>query len=288
MIITTKTKVKLAGMLYRTAAAARAMAGKGNRVIVRRDSLQWDLDLSEGIDFSIYLLGAFERSTVRALEKLAMPGCVVFDIGANIGSHTLGLARSVGEGGKVYAFEPADFAFAKLQRNLALNPDLDRRTRACQILLVADSTAPTQPELYASWPLKPNGPVHPKHRGRLVSASRAATDTLDSFVEREKIDRLDLIKIDVDGEEYAVLKGGRNSLARFQPVLLMEMQPYTHDERGHGFEALVGLLRDGGYSIEDAATGRKLPLRADDLRRLIPDGASLNVVARPARPGHPC
>jgi len=58
-------------------------------------------------------------------------GDVVFDIGA----HTLGLAKSVGTEGRVFAFEPADFAFAKLTGNLALNPELDTRTFPKQILL---------------------------------------------------------------------------------------------------------------------------------------------------------
>jgi len=108
---------------------------------------------AEGIDFSIYLLGAFERSTVRALQKLVIPGSVVFDIGANIGAHTLGLARSVGPAGRVFAIEPSDFAFAKLKRNLALNPELESRTHAHQILLAAEIEALLPPTIYASWPL---------------------------------------------------------------------------------------------------------------------------------------
>ena len=103
-MLTTKTKVSLASLAYKFIATGRTMAGKNNRVTVRRRGLMWSLDLSEGIDFSIYLLGAFERSTVITLEKLVKPGDVVFDIGANIGAHTLGLARSVGSAGRVFAF----------------------------------------------------------------------------------------------------------------------------------------------------------------------------------------
>jgi tRNA G37 N-methylase Trm5 len=122
MILTTRTKISLAALAYRTIAAGRAIVGKNDYATVRRGGLTWALDLREGIDFSIFLLGAFERSTVRTLKKLARPESVVFDIGANIGAHTLGLARNVGPAGRVFAFEPADFAFEKLKRNLALNP----------------------------------------------------------------------------------------------------------------------------------------------------------------------
>jgi FkbM family methyltransferase len=280
MILTTKMKIALAGIAYQTVAMGRAIVGKNNCATVCRGGAQWNLDLQEGIDFSIYLLGAFEKSTVLALRKLVRPGDIVFDIGANIGAHTLGLAQSVGPTGCVFAFEPTDYAFAKLKRNLSLNPELQMRTHAHQFLLAADLSAPCQPEIYASWPLKADISVHPKHRGRLVTALHASVNTLDSFVEREGIDRLNLIKIDVDGFEYPVLKGGLRALAKFQPILVMEMSPYVHAEQDQSFEALVALLRDSGYSLQDASTWEPLPLRSDQLEALIPDGAGINVIAR--------
>lgn len=281
MILTTRTKIALAALAYRAIAAGRAILGKDHCAVVRRGGINWSLDLREGIDFSIFLLGAFERSTAVTLQSLASPGSVVFDIGANIGAHTLGLARSVGPAGRVFAFEPADFAFAKLKHNLDLNPELESRTRAHQILLAAEPSAPLPQMIYASWPLLPKEPVHPKLRGRLLATSNARVDTLDRFVEREGLDRLDLIKIDVDGHEYPVLRGGVRTLARFQPTLLMELSPYVHDEQDHGFGALVILLRDVGYSLQAASTGKLIPLLADELQTLIPDGAGINVVARP-------
>jgi FkbM family methyltransferase len=279
-MLTTKTKVGLASLAYTFIAAGRAFVGKDSNATVRRGGIRWQLDLSEGIDFSIYLLGAFERSTAKTLRKLVKPGDIVFDIGANIGAHTLGLARSVGATGKVFAFEPADFAFAKLQRNLSLNPQLESRTHARQILLAATRGGPSPDEIYASWPLESDPAVHPKHRGRLVTAENASRDTLDDFVAREGIDRLDLMKLDVDGNELAVLQGGRAVLAKFRPILVMEMSPYVHAEQQSSFAALVELLRDAGYAIRDAGTWKALPLQAAELEALIPDGASINVIAQ--------
>lgn len=283
MILTTRTKIALAALAYRAIAAGRAIVGKNDYATVRRGGITWSLDLREGIDFSIFLLGAFERSTASALKKLARPGNTVFDIGANIGAHTLGLARSVGPEGRVFAFEPADFAFEKLKRNLALNPELDSRTSAHQILLAAKLSAELPENIYASWPLLASDAVHPKLRGRLLTTSKARVDTLDQFSESERLTRLDLIKIDVDGHEVPVLMGGKKTLTRFQPTLLMEMSPYVQDEQEHGFDALVSLLRDAAYSLEDASSGKSLPLQAGELRALIPDGAGINVVARPQK-----
>jgi FkbM family methyltransferase len=282
MVLRTKTKIALASLAYRAIATARALVGRNNYVTVRRRGVLWHLDLREGIDFSIYLLGSFERSTVIALESLVKPGNVIFDIGANIGAHTLGLARAAGPSGCVFAFEPSDFAFAKLKANLNLNPDLELRTEAHQILFAAEVNAPLPNEIYASWPLAPetHSHVHPKHRGRLLTTSHGHVDTLDSYAERRSIDRLDLIKIDVDGDEYPVLKGGARTLDRFRPILLMEMSPYVHSKREQDFAALVTLLRDTGYSLQEASTSKPLPLEVNELEALVPDGASINVVAR--------
>ena|SRR5258707_9043467 len=279
-MLTTKTKISLASLAYRCIAAARAVAGKDDSVIVNRSGIRWSLDLSEGIDFSIYLLGAFEPSTAATLQKLVKPGDVALDIGANIGAHTLGLARSVGPNGRVFAFEPTDFAFEKLQRNLALNPELASRTVASQVLLVSSPSDDSQPEIYASWPLENTNGVHPKHRGRLATTRHAVVETLDRFVAANKIDRVDFIKIDVDGHELPVLRGSLGVLTRLHPVLLMEMSPYVHAEERNSFAAMVALLRNAGYSIQDAATWEPLPLDAPKLEEMIPDGASINVIAR--------
>ena len=282
MILTTKTKVALAAIAYRAVATLRGIAGKKDCATVRRDGIRWSLDLSEGIDFSIYLLGGFERATAKTLQRMVQHGDTIFDIGANIGAHTLGLARSVGSTGRVFAFEPADFAFAKLKHNLALNPELGTRTRAYQILLAAELSAPPHAEIYASWPLQPNAAVHPKHRGRLVTAQHASVDTLDHFSERENLLRLDLMKIDVDGQECQVLKGGHRTLAKFRPTLVMEITPYVHAEHGKSFGELIALLRDAGYSLQDATTWKPLPMRAAELEARIPEGAGINVIARAA------
>jgi FkbM family methyltransferase len=279
-MLTTKTKVSLAALSYQLIAFARGIVGKSKSAMVRRGGIHWELDLSEGIDFSIYLLGAFEPGTAKTLQQLVNPGDVVLDIGANIGAHTLRLAKSVGQEGKVYAFEPADFAFAKLLRNLALNPELESRTCPQQIMLSATLSEKVERAIYASWPLEKGDPVHPKHRGRLVSTVHASIDTLDSFVTKHRITRLNLIKMDVDGHELPVLQGGMQTLRRLHPVLVMEMSPYVHFEQKNSFAEFVELLKSAGYSLRNAVDGQVVPLDVAQLQRIIPDGASINVVGR--------
>jgi FkbM family methyltransferase len=280
MIITTKRKVQLAALASRVVISLRSLGGGGRVVRARRGGLWWELDLNEGIDFSIYLLGAFERSTAAALCKLLRPGDFALDIGANVGAHTLGMAKAVGDSGRVFAFEPTDFAFSKLQRNLSLNPQLVGRTRATQTFLGAGQAQTVPAGVYAKWPLCNGERIHPKHRGEMATTLRAEHSTLDEFVSREAISRMDLIKIDVDGNELPVLKGASNSLQRYKPTLVMEMSPYMHAEQNQSFVELVQLLADLNYSLTDIDSGRPVPRVAAELEQLIPDGAGINVIAR--------
>jgi len=280
MIITTKRKVQLAALAARVIVSFRRLSGSGSVVVARRGGVWWELDLNEGIDFSIYLLGAFERSTAAALRKLLRPGDVAMDIGANVGSHTLGMAKSVGDGGRVFAFEPTDFAFSKLQRNLSLNPQLQGHTRTAQTFLGAGHGQSVPAGLYAKWPLFNREGVHPKHRGQMATTLCAKYSSLDEFASRERISRIDLIKIDVDGNELPVLQGALNSLQRYKPTLVMEMSPYIHAEQNQNFADLVQLLAALGYSLTDIDSGRTVPRVAAELEQLIPDGAGINVIAR--------
>ena len=279
-MLTTKRKVFLAGLSQKLIANVRSTVGKGDKVNVRRRGLRWELDLSEGIDFSVFLVGAFEHSTAKTLARLVRHGDVVLDIGANIGAHTLGIAKSVGSSGKVFAIEPSDFAFTKLLRNLSLNPELENRVHASQLFFSDGAITSPPREIHASWPLQSDASVHPKHRGRLVSTGNAKIETLDCFLRRQELTRLDVIKIDVDGHEVPVLRGGFETLCRFRPILVMELAPYLHEETNNRFAELVELLKTSGYSLQNADNGKPVPLDVDQLQAFIPDGASMNVVAQ--------
>ncbi|HEY6705131.1 MAG TPA: FkbM family methyltransferase [Xanthobacteraceae bacterium] len=146
-------------MLNFAIVGARALAGRSSRVIARRRDVNWELELNEGIDLAIYL-GLYQRIPRRAARWIT-PGALVLDIGANIGAHSLPLARAVGRDGVVVAVEPTDYAFCRLQANAALNPDLQSRLILVQAALTAQTDGPGPKEnarFYSRWPLSGGGP----------------------------------------------------------------------------------------------------------------------------------
>jgi FkbM family methyltransferase len=275
----TANKLRFAAFLSHTVRGARKICGQGDRTMAKRNGLIWELDLREGIDLAIFLFGCFERETSRILTKLTRPGSVVFDIGANIGAHTLTLARSVGSTGRVYAFEPTDYAFGKLRQNLQLNSLIEPRVVAVQAKLGRSSGLSSPGEIYSSWKVVGNEPRHPKHLGIAQSTSGAMNFALDDYCRTNNIVRVDLIKLDVDGFESEVIAGGLDVLQRNRPMICLELAPYVLEERGSSLDELLSLLTSRGYKLT-TLTEEPLTTKAAELQNRIPDGSGINVLAR--------
>ena len=280
-MLKTKHKIALARMMQALVMPARELFGRGSVSEVTRGGIRWRLDLREGIDFSIWLLGAFEPETVRSYKRIVKAGDVVLDIGANIGAHTLPLAQAVGESGRVIAFEPTDYAFAKLSQHLAMNPVLAPRISCLQVML-EDSDRGSAPTtgLYSSWPLKAEDGLHDLHQGRLMSADGATVRSLDSVMQQLGVQQIACVKLDIDGFECGMLRGARKILSATHPKIIMELAPYALEEQGCSLEELISLLRELGYYLFTLSSGTPLPFDIAYLNRLIPPGSSLNILAR--------
>jgi FkbM family methyltransferase len=271
--MSTANKLWIASLLSRAILGARSFSGAGPLARVKRYGITWCLDLREGIDLAIFLK-VYERTSVSALDRLVAHGSVVLDIGANLGFYSLLLADRVGSHGRVIAFEPTRFAFTKLSDNLAANATLASRITTRRAMLVARSGEVAPPEVVSSWPLE--GALG-RGDGRLMSTEGAESITLDAALAELALERVDFIKLDVDGHETEVLLGGRQTLERFRPTMLFEVAP---DYAQGVLASLIELLGDLGYGLESVTDGRPLPLSAEALARMCPRGGGMNVVAR--------
>jgi FkbM family methyltransferase len=213
--LNTARKMQIASVLSRVILGLRTLSGGGPLVRVRRDGITWCLDLREGIDLAIFLK-VYERSSVKELDRLVPRGSVVLDIGANLGFYSLLLADRVGPDGRVVAFEPTDFAYAKLNENLAANPALATRVTARRAILVAGPGEVAPTSIVSNWPLNGSEPVDPSSRG-VSCQSRARSVTLDDALAPLEPGVWISSKLDVDGHETAVLLGGRATIERFHP-----------------------------------------------------------------------
>jgi FkbM family methyltransferase len=285
-MLSTKAKIRIARALSIAIVGARSFLGRPSVVEVRRAGVNWRLALNEGIDLALYL-GSYQNFSKRVLESWVRPGGLIVDIGANIGAHTLRMADRIGAGGRIVAIEPTDYAFAKLSANAQLNPDLLDRMVLVQAALTDGCTNAARKEFYSRWSLHAQGGGrHRKHFGYLESARGAKFVSLDALLSQLRVvgrisGPVTFVKLDVDGHELEVLRGGRATFTSDRPAVLIEIAPNVQDEVPGRFEDVIGTLESYGYQLENDRSGRPLPMHAAGLRKLIRQGASIDAIARP-------
>ena len=243
---------------------------KKGKVITNIKGIVYELDLNEYIDSSIYFNGYFEKDTTRAITTLCREGMYIIDIGANIGAHTLKFSQLVGKTGKVIAFEPMERASKKLKRNLELN-DFDNVVVENYALSNVESKEKITVSFTNSWPIRGEA----KTDQSLVSLT-----TLDLYVARENVSKVDIIKLDVDGYEHKVLTGSKKVLQKFKPIIVMELCDYCVRNAGDSMEDLINFLDEAGYLFYS----EKDNIRYEDKNELlksIPEEGSINVILRP-------
>jgi FkbM family methyltransferase len=186
--------------------------------------------------------GEYEPPLIRFLQIHNADGWTCFDVGANVGAVALALAKYVGSSGKVFAFEPGPPNILRLQRNLELNPSLLSRTE-----IVACGVADMPGELW--WAEEHGNPGNALLSDR--GTHKIPVTTLDSFVEKRGIGRVDFVKIDVEGMEFQVMRGAADTLRRFRPIVYFETLPrYVNSAKGAAFEELEKLFAgELGYRL---------------------------------------
>ena len=241
---------------------------RGRRTVATVEGLTYDFDLSEMIDVGVYLR-EYERDIVRAIEHVCRPGWVVFDIGANIGAHTLRCARVIGPTGKVFAFEPTDYAYRKLVCNISLNPF--ENVHAVRLALSERNADRGTIRVRSSWP---------SDGRRVVETSVVDFRRLDDWCLERAVDRVNLIKLDVDGTEFEILAGARDVLRRSRPVVLMEVGAWHFKVPSRN---PLMMLHELGYRLWDTRSLREYE-SPDAIATLLPRvddemTVSLNVMA---------
>jgi FkbM family methyltransferase len=214
----------------------------GPPVVVEVDGFTLQLDMRDGLCRGIWANGQLAQG--QALRALCRPGDVVFDVGANVGYMALIAAREVGPDGRVVAIEPGARSYSLLEINAARNfPDRIVAIRAaCD---EADGTATLFVSEYSEElnSLRPDAVLGGIHEEVVPARS------LRSVSQQLSISP-DVVKIDVEGAEWPVLRGllDRDDAPRPRVLLVEAYEPNT---RGFGYlpSAMCRWLTDRGYRL---------------------------------------
>lgn len=182
---------------------------------------------------------AWEPATKQAMADLVEPGTTALDIGAHIGSHTVTLAQLLGPDGVVYAFEPQ----RKIYRELVKNLELNEVTNAVPLRFAVGN----QNKLIEMSPTNDfDGRMHVGRGGDAAELRR-----IDDF----GFQNVSLMKVDVEGFELEVLKGARETIARWHPAIIIEITGFFQyrqlDANGRALiDGIVGFFKQQGYRLD--------------------------------------
>jgi FkbM family methyltransferase len=221
--------------VVRRLAPPAVMRGMGEICLVR-EGIALVVRPAVPIGWHIALFGTYEPELREIFRAVLRRGGIAIDIGANIGWHTLLMADLVGIEGRVLTAEANPSVRRSLQENIDLN-----RFQQVDIIpyALADAEGTVMfhgPEAHD--PDSGNGYVISNGAERCAATISVEARRLDQVVFSAGIDRLDLIKIDVEGFEWPVLKGGEQTIASFRPHIVFEFDA-AYAPRGGGSAVLM-------------------------------------------------
>lgn len=232
-----------AGMLNLPAAALASMdrpqAESEIRARVQTVPLGGDLILARVLGSHKMLLRASDRGFSRHVmldgyweswltifcARTLQPGMVAFDVGANLGYYTLLFADAVGPSGKVVSIEPNPATFELLEESVRLNGFGNH------VRLVQAAAADREATLDLFVPLgEPKNATVAFGSGTRPAEARVPVPAIPIDQLSAGLARVDLLKIDVEGAEPAVLAGMSATIARFRPTIILEFNASRYED----------------------------------------------------------
>jgi FkbM family methyltransferase len=223
----------------------------GTMIVNRNDYRMVDRENGYGVGFQLLSTSSFDReevslavSLLRKRQQYFGDGVTAVDCGANIGVHTIEWARAMTTWGSVYSFEAQEKVFYALAGNVILNNCLNVTARHCAVGAIEGRIRiPTPNYLKAS----SFGSLELKYRPSNEYIGQDIDYESGSLVDQIPIDslslnRLDFIKIDVEGMEADVLRGAFETISRHKPIMIVETIKSDQDE-------LESMVKPIGYAI---------------------------------------
>lgn len=194
------------------------------------------------IDACIYYIGDYEPYLKMQFKKIIKSGDIILDVGANIGFHTLYFAELTGNKGKVYAFEPIPVNFKALTNNIQLN-------NFPQIVSVNKALGNTNTfmDIHID-----NQDQNPGTFSILDIGLKNTTIECvkgDDYLKQQGVNKVDFIKVDVEGFELEVFKGLARTITQFSPIIIFEYDANYQSEINENPKELFHFLSNFGYQF---------------------------------------
>jgi FkbM family methyltransferase len=215
------------------------------------------VQVGDQISEGIYSLGCHEAALTSILLPMLRPGMTVLDIGANIGYFTVMAAKRVAPSGRVHAFEINEKVLTLLKENI--------RVAGVDNVVVAESAVTQESGSIDFFVPKSGdeaeGTTRPSQRYDSVQKVTVPATSIDDYVSRNAIERVDLIKIDIEGGESAALSGAAQLLSgAHKPILFFEALDSACANHGITWLDTIDTVRRFGYRVYQIDTANYVGL----------------------------
>jgi len=204
------------------------------------------LDITNPLTWDLIGERGNEDEVKKTFVKNFKEGDTVIDVGANIGEFSLIAAKKVGTEGKVISIEPLHQPVIWLKKNFILNGFSNY-----EILEKAVGDKIGTMTLYKKSANSEQGVLDPEiTKKELIPCSEIMVDTIDKIMSSRKIDTIDMLKIDVEGYEYEVFCGCKESFKKNKiEKIICEIHSTFLKNRGLDENLIYSLLKENGFSI---------------------------------------
>jgi FkbM family methyltransferase len=225
------------------------------------DGLLMHIDTRSFLEWYIFFYGHFRPEISKLLNRMLKPGHVAFDIGSNIGMHSIVMANRVGPTGKVVVFEPDPHPYARMRRNLALNGfdwvethqvALSDKSGSMQLFLHDDTIGNFA-----------NASLSVDNVGRETNAIDIDVWSIDDYVARNPVARLDAIKLLAQGVEWDVLQGAAATIAKFRPKIFFLYEPSYWARKELSLADAQRFFKGFGYDVHVVEFGPRRAVRGE-------------------------
>lgn len=210
-------------------------------------------------------LGFSEIAEQEFCKKVSRPGMTAFDVGANIGQFTLLLSSIAGSSGHVFAFEASKENFKRLKIHILLNNCTNIVAEQFAVYNEDDKLVKLNifPLGYSAWNTlgKPNMLTrdYPKKKVEPIGSEDVQTITIDNYCRKNGINKIDYLKVDVEGAELDVLKGCQELLKRHAiSYIQFEVSQAMLDGLNRDSKGIFMFLNSFGYICFPISAGGKL------------------------------
>lgn len=266
----TKFGYKIRG-LARIAEMIRKYYSQDSRNIIINDfdkNLVFHCSLNEHMGSQIFWRGFYSGGQLKILDNLLQPEMTFVDIGANQGEFTVFAAKRLTKG-QVISFEPVSTVFKKLELNIKANNF--KNVKLIQKGLGSQKGFFT---VYSSGEESKDGTLN---EGLYTIHSTIKRNEVyetieiicfDDFIEEQNINKIDVMKIDIEGAELEALKGAKKTIESSKPIIIMEVNEETSRAAGYSAKELIDYLGNMGYRFElIISNGKSKPISSQEIGR---------------------